>query len=52
MSEMVFKIAGDDTDGGCVAHTPGHFSATKAFRCHFDEGKSAAVLLANRSVAA
>jgi hypothetical protein len=53
MSEIVFEITEDDTDGGFIARALGHAIVTEAdtwselkanvleaVRCHFDEGKA------------
>ena len=64
MSEIVFEITEDDTDGGFIARGLGHSIVTEAdtweelranvreaVLCHFDEGKAPAVVLASRSEA-
>jgi hypothetical protein len=53
LSEIVFQITEDDTDGGFIASALGHFIVTEAdtweelranvreaVLCHFDEGKA------------
>lgn len=64
MSEIVFQITEDDTDGGFIASALGHSIVTEAdtweelranvreaVLCHFDEGKAPAVVLARESEA-
>jgi hypothetical protein len=61
MSEIVFQISEDDTDGGFTARALGHSIVTEAdtweelranvreaVRCHFDEGKAPAVIRLHR----
>jgi len=61
MSEIVFDITEDDTDGGFIARALGHSIVTEAdtwaelranvreaVRCHFDEGKAPAVIRLHR----
>jgi len=61
MSEIVFEITEDDTDGGFIARALGHSIVTEAgtwaelrtnvreaVRCHFDEGKTPAVIRLHR----
>lgn len=65
MSDIVFQITEDDTDGGFIARALGHSIVTEAdtweqlrtnvreaVRCHFEEGHAPAVILANRPLAA
>ena len=57
MSEIVFQITEDETDGGFIARALGHSIVTEAdtweelrvnvreaVLCHFDEGKAPAVI--------
>jgi hypothetical protein len=57
MSEIVFQITEDDTDGALIARALGHSIVTaadnweqlrtnvrQAVLCHFDEGKAPAVI--------
>jgi hypothetical protein len=57
MSEIVFQITEDDTDGGLIARALGHSIVTEAdtweelranvreaVLCHFDEGQAPAVI--------
>ena len=61
MSEIVFEITEDNTDGGFIARALGHSIVTEAdtwaelranvreaVRCHFDEGKAPAVIRLHR----
>jgi len=61
MSEIVFQITEDDTDGGLIARALGYSIITEAdtweqlranvreaVRCHFDEGKAPAVIRLHR----
>jgi len=61
MSEIVFQISEDDTDGGFIARALGHSIVTEAdtweelranvreaVLCHFDEGKAPAVIRLHR----
>jgi len=61
MSEIVFEITEDDTDGGFIARALGHSIVTEAdtweelranvreaVLCHFDEGKVPAVIRLHR----
>jgi hypothetical protein len=61
MSEIVFEITEDDTDGGFIARALGHSIVTEAdtweelrtnvreaVRCYFDEGKAPAVIRLHR----
>jgi hypothetical protein len=61
MSEIVFQITEDDTDGGFIAHALGHSIVTEAdtweelranvreaVLCHFEEGKAPAVIRLHR----
>jgi hypothetical protein len=61
MSEIVFEITEDDTDGGFIANALGHSIVTEAdtweelranvreaVLCHFDEGKAPAVIRLHR----
>jgi len=61
MSEIVFQITEDDTDGGFTARALGHSIVTEAdtweqlrinvreaVLCHFDEGKAPAVIRLHR----
>ena len=61
MSEIVFQIIEDDTDGGLIARALGHSIVTEAdtweqlrtnvreaVLCHFDEGKAPAVIRLHR----
>ena len=61
MSEIVFQITEDDTDGGFIASALGHSIVTEAdtweqlranvreaVRCHFDEGKAPSVIRLHR----
>jgi hypothetical protein len=61
MSEIVFEITEDDTDGGFIARALGHSIVTEAdtweelranvreaVLCHFDEGKAPAVIRLHR----
>jgi hypothetical protein len=61
MSEIVFQITEDDTDGGFIASALGHSIVTEAdtweelranvreaVLCHFDEGKAPAVIRLHR----
>jgi len=61
MSEIVFQITEDDTDGGFIARALGHSIVTEAdtweelranvreaVLCHFDEGKALAVIRLHR----
>ena len=61
MSEIVFEITEDDTDGGFIASALGHSIVTEAdtweelranvreaVLCHFDEGKAPAVIRLHR----
>ena len=63
MSEIVFEISEDDTDGGFIARALGHSIVTEAdtweglranvieaVRCHFDEGKAPAVIRLHRVI--
>ena len=63
MSEIVFQISEDDTDGGFIARAPGHSIVTEAdtweelranvreaVLCRFDEGKAPAVIRLHRVV--
>jgi hypothetical protein len=61
MSEIVFQITEDDTDGGFIARAIGHSIITEAgawdelrsnvgeaVLCHFDEGQALAVIRLRR----
>ena len=61
MSEIVFQITEDDTDGGFIARALGHSIVTEAdtweelranvreaVLCHFEEGKAPAVIRLHR----
>lgn len=61
MSEIIFQITEDDTDGGFIARALGHSIVTEAdtweelranvreaVLCHFDEGKAPAVIRLHR----
>jgi hypothetical protein len=61
MSEIIFEITEDDTDGGFIARALGHSIITEAdtweqlranvreaVLCHFDEGKAPAVIRLHR----
>ncbi len=61
MSEIVFEITENDTDGGSIARALGHSIVTEAdtweelranvreaVLCHFDEGKAPAVIRLHR----
>ena len=61
MSEIVFEITEDDADGGFIANALGHSIVTEAdtweelranvreaVLCHFDEGKTPAVIRLHR----
>ena len=61
MSEIVFQITEDDTDGGLIARALGYSIITEAdtweqlranvreaVRCHFDEGTAPAVIRLHR----
>ena len=61
MSEIVFAITEDDTDGGFIARALGHSIITEAdtweelranvreaVLCHFEEGKAPAVIRLHR----
>ena len=61
MSEIVFEITEENSDGGFVARALGHSIVTEAdtweelranvreaVRCHFDEGKAPAVIRLHR----
>ena len=61
MSEIVFQITEDDTDGGFIARALGYSIVTEAdtweelranvreaVLCHFDEGKAPAVIRLHR----
>jgi len=61
MSEIVFQITEDDTDGGFIARALGHSIVTEAdtweelranvreaVRCHFDAGQAPAVIRLHR----
>jgi len=61
MSEIVFEITEDDTDGGFIARALGHSIVTEAdtweelranvreaVLCHFDEGQAPAVIRLHR----
>jgi predicted RNase H-like HicB family nuclease len=61
MSEIVFEITEDDTDGGFIARALGHSIVTEAdtweelranvreaVRCHFDAGNAPAVIRLHR----
>ena len=63
MSEIVFDITQDDTDGGFIARALGHSIITEAdtweelranvreaVLCHFDEGNAPAVIRLHRVV--
>jgi len=61
MSEIVFQITEDDTDGGLIARALGYSIVTEAdtweqlrvnvreaVRCHFEEGRVPAVIRLHR----
>ena len=61
MSEIVFQVTEDDTDGGFIARALGYSIVTEAdtweqlrvnvreaVLCHFDEGKAPAVIRLHR----
>ncbi len=61
MSEVVFEVREDDTDGGFIARALGHSNVTQAdtweelranvreaVLCHFDAGKAPAVIRLHR----
>jgi hypothetical protein len=61
MSEIIFQITEDETDGGFIASALGHSIVTEAdtwaelraqvreaVLCHFDEGKAPAVIRLHR----
>ena len=61
MSEIIFEIREDETDGGFVARALGHSIVTQAetleelrtnvrdaIRCHFEEGKAPPVIRLHR----
>ena len=61
MSEIIFEISEDETDGGFVARALGHSIVTQAetleelrtnvrdaIRCHFEEGKAPPVIRLHR----
>ena len=61
MSEIIFQVTEDDTDGGFIARALGHSIVTEAdtwdelranvreaVLCHFDEGKAPAVIRLHR----
>jgi predicted RNase H-like HicB family nuclease len=61
MSEIVFQITEDDTDGGFIARALGHSIVTEAdtweelrtnvreaVLCHFDEGEAPAIIRLHR----
>ena len=61
MSEIVFEITEDDTDGGFIASALGHSIVTEAdtweelranvreaVLCHFDEGKAPPIIRLHR----
>jgi hypothetical protein len=61
MSEIIFHVTEDETDGGFVAQALGHAIITQAetweelrervreaVRCHFDEGATPAVIRLHR----
>jgi hypothetical protein len=63
MSEIIFDITEDETDGGFIARALGHSIVTEADNwealrvnvreavlCHFDEGKAPAVIRLHRVV--
>lgn len=63
MSEVIFEVTQDETDGGFIARALGHSIVTEAdtwsllrsnvreaVLCHFDEGKAPAVIRLHRVV--
>ena len=61
MSEVIFEVTQDETDGGFIARALGHSIVTEAdtwsllrsnvreaVLCHFDEGKAPAVIRLHR----
>jgi len=63
MSEIVFQVTEDESDGGWIARALGHSIVTEAdtwealrtnvreaVRCHFDEGQVPAVIRLHRVV--
>ena len=63
MSEIVFQVTEDESDGGWIARALGHSIVTEAdtweqlrtnvreaVRCHFDEGQAPAVIRLHRVV--
>lgn len=57
MSEIIFEIREDETDGGFVARALGHSIVTQAdtweelrdaVRCHFEEGQAPGVIRLHR----
>ena len=63
MSEIIFEVTEDETDGGFIARALGHSIVTEAdtweqlrsnvreaVLCHFDEGQAPAVIRLHRVV--
>jgi hypothetical protein len=63
VSEVIFEVTQDETDGGFIARALGHSIVTEAdtwsllrsnvreaVLCHFDEGKAPAVIRLHRVV--
>jgi hypothetical protein len=61
MSELIFEVREDESDGGFVARSLGHSIVTQAdtwdelrtkvkdaVRCHFDEGKAPRIIRLHR----